>query len=107
MGQTAPVNTMRKMLEVWGDARVVIHLDFVDGSAVEGLVKQVDHDEVVLEPVYDDGSFGPLTVVNLNHVMMVYYDESPPEAPENADGGTAASEAAGASEPATEGAPQT
>ena len=94
--QTAPVNKMRKMLEVWGDAQVVVHLDFIDGSAVEGLVKEIDRDEVVMEPVYDDGSFGPLTVVNLNHVMMAYYDETPPNLPDEGDTGGEAVDSASA-----------
>jgi hypothetical protein len=38
----------------------------------------------VVEPVYEDGSVGPLTVVNLNHVVMAYYDESPPDVVEAA-----------------------
>ncbi len=71
---------MRKMLEMWGDAAVVIHLDLTTGNYIEGLVKEVDRDEVVVEPVYEDGSVGALTVINLNHVVMGYYDETPPDA---------------------------
>ncbi len=81
--QTGPVNTMSKMLETWGDAQVVIRLEFVNGLSLEGLVKEVDRDEVVVEPVYEDGSVGPLTVVNLNHVVMAFYDDNPPEVRED------------------------
>jgi hypothetical protein len=76
------------MLEVWGDAQVVVHLDLVTGNYIEGLVKEVDRDEVVIEPVYEDGSVGALSVINLHHVVMACYDETPPGAVE---------------EPATEG----
>ena len=50
---------MRKMLEMWGDSAVVIHLDLSTGNYIEGLVKEIDRDEVVIEPVYEDGSVGP------------------------------------------------
>ena len=70
---------MRKMLEMWGDSAVVIHLDLSTGNYIEGLVKEVDRDEVVVEPVYEDGSVGALAVINLNHVVMAYYDETPPD----------------------------
>ena len=77
---------MSKMLETWGDAQVVVRLEFVNGQALEGLVKEVDRDEAVIEPVYEDGSIGPLTVVNLNHVVLVFYDESPPDVDEETRG---------------------
>ncbi len=67
------------MMETWGDAQVVIHLEFVNGLSLEGLIKEIDRDEAVIEPVYEDGTVGPLTVVNLNHVVMAYYDENPPD----------------------------
>jgi hypothetical protein len=81
------VNTIAKMLETWGDAQVVVHLEFVNGLSLEGLVKEIDRNEVVIEPVYEDGSVGPLTVVNLNHVVMAYYDDSPPDVVEEAVAG--------------------
>ena len=77
---------MSKMLETWGDAQVVVRLEFVNGQALEGLVKEVDRDETVIEPVYADGSIGPLTVVNLNHVVLAFYDESPPDVDEETRG---------------------
>ena len=77
---------MNKMLETWGDAAVVVRLEFVNGQALEGLVKEVDRDEAVIEPVYEDGSVGPLTVVNLNHVVLAFYDESPPDVDEETRG---------------------
>ena len=40
----------------------------------------------MIEPVYEDGSVGPLTVVNLNHVVLAYYDESPPDVDEDDPG---------------------
>ena len=80
------MNTLSKMLETWGDAQVVCRLEFVNGLALEGLVKQVDRDEAVIEPVYEDGSVGPLTVVNLNHVVMAFYDETPPDVDETSKG---------------------
>ena len=84
---------MRKMLETWGDAQVVIRLEFVSGTAIDGLVKEVDRDEAVIEPVYEDGSVGPLTVVNLNHVVMAFYDANPPDVGEASATDVAADEA--------------
>ena len=97
---------MSKMLETWGDAQVVIRLEFVNGQALEGLVKEVDRDEAVIEPVYEDGSVGPLTVVNLNHVVLAFYDETPPDVDESlrgdpdAGGAVAAPDSGSESEPA-------
>ena len=63
---------MSKMLEMWGDSQVVIHLDLVTGNFIEGLVKEVDRNEVVLEPVYEDGTFGPKG----NEEWMAFFKDS-------------------------------
>ena len=74
--------------------QVVIHLEFVNGTghrrARQGGRPRRGRS---IEPVYEDGSVGPLTVVNLNHVVMAFYDENPPDVGEASATGVADDEA--------------
>ena len=67
---------LKYMLDIWMDGGFVVRLTLSTGDVIEGRLKETDTDEVMLEPVIEDGT-GPLTVVNLAHVVMAtYVDES-------------------------------
>jgi hypothetical protein len=64
------------MLDIWMDSGFVVQLTLSNGDIVAGRLKETDVDEVILEPDID-GRPGPLTVVQLAHVMTATYaDES-------------------------------
>jgi hypothetical protein len=70
---------LKYMLDVWMDAGFMVQLTLSTGAIVSGRLKETDHDEVILEPDVD-GQPGPLTVVQLAHVMMATYVDDVAEA---------------------------
>jgi hypothetical protein len=54
------------------DAGFTVQLTLSTGDVISGQLKETDLDEVILEPDVD-GEPGPLTVVQLAHVMMATY----------------------------------
>lgn len=63
------------MLETWNDAGMHLRLSLVTGEVMIGRLEELDTDEIILEPVDDDGVTGPLTVVLLDHVVAASYVE--------------------------------
>ena len=65
-------NKLKYMLEVWGEAGFVVQLTLSNGLIVTGRLKEIEADDVIMEPEID-GRVGPLTVVQLAHVAMATY----------------------------------
>lgn len=65
---------LKYMLDIWMDGGFVVLLTLSTGQVIEGRLKETDTDEVIIEPIFD-GQPGPLTVVNLAHVVMATYLE--------------------------------
>lgn len=66
---------LRNLLELWGDGGLLVRLTLVNGEELVGRVDEVDGDELVLEPVDDEGATLPLTVVMLDHVCTASYTD--------------------------------
>jgi hypothetical protein len=67
---------LKYMLDIWMDSGFVVKLTLSNGDVIAGRLKETDVDEVILEPDID-GAPGPLTIVNLAHVMTAtYVDQS-------------------------------
>jgi hypothetical protein len=66
---------LRHMLGMWHDAGLVVRLRLVTGDVIEGLIEEVDGDELVLEPV-SQGQRLPIMVVMLDHVVTVQYTDT-------------------------------
>jgi hypothetical protein len=65
---------LRNLLEIWSDGGLTVQLTLTTGDVVEGHVREIDRDEIVLEPIVD-GEPGPLTVVLFAHVVMATYTD--------------------------------
>jgi hypothetical protein len=69
-------NKLKSMLDIWKDAGFIVQFTLSSGDVVTGHLKDIDSDEVLVEPEYEGGGPGPLTVVMLHHVVAAtYYDE--------------------------------
>jgi hypothetical protein len=66
---------LRNMLGLWGEAGLLVYLTLSNGEEVEGLVKEVDGDELVMELMNEEGEIGTLCVVMLHHVVTATYIE--------------------------------
>jgi len=67
---------LKHMLGIWMENGLVVQLTLSNGDIIAGRLKETDADEVILVPDID-GQPGPLTVVQLAHVMTAtYLDES-------------------------------
>jgi hypothetical protein len=71
-------NKLKSMLEIWKDAGFIVHFTLSGGDVIAGRLKEIDSDEVIVEPEYD-GQPGPLTVIMLHHVAAVTYLVDQPE----------------------------
>ena len=67
---------LRNALEVWSDGGLTVRLTLTTGDVIEGHVREIDNDEVVLEPIVD-GTPGPLTIITTDHVVMATYTDRP------------------------------
>jgi hypothetical protein len=72
---------LKYMLDIWMDAGFMVQLTLSTGAVISGRLKETDLDEVILEPDVD-GELGPLTVVQLAHVMLATYVDDEAEATE-------------------------
>ena len=67
---------LRNFLEVWSDGGLTVRLGLTNGQILEGHIRELDRDEIVLEPIVDDRP-GPLTVVLIDHVVTATYTDRP------------------------------
>jgi hypothetical protein len=67
---------LRNLIEVWSDGGLTIQFTLASGDVIEGHVREIDSDEVLIEPIID-GVPGTLTLVMLQHVVMVSYTDRP------------------------------
>jgi hypothetical protein len=67
---------LRNALEVWSDGGLTVRLTLTTGAVIEGHIREIDSDEVVLEPIVD-GTPGPLTIITTDHVVMATYTDRP------------------------------
>ena len=67
---------LRNFIEIWSDGGLTLQLTLTTGQVIEGHVREIDNDEVVVEPIVD-GKPGPLTVVMLHHVVTASYTDRP------------------------------
>jgi hypothetical protein len=63
---------LKYMLDIWKDGGFVVQLTLSTGDVIYGRLKETDTDEVIIEPDLD-GRPGPLTVVQLHHVVAATY----------------------------------
>ena len=42
---------LRNLLEVWSDGGLTVRLGLTNGQVLEGHVRELDRDEIVLEPI--------------------------------------------------------
>jgi hypothetical protein len=63
---------LKYMLDIWMDGGFVVQLTLSTGAVISGRLKETDTDEVILEPDVH-GRPGPLTVVQLAHVVAATY----------------------------------
>jgi hypothetical protein len=67
---------LRNFLEVWSDGGLTVRLGLTNGEILEGHIRELDRDEIVLEPIVN-GQPGPLTVVQMEHVVTATYTDRP------------------------------
>jgi hypothetical protein len=67
---------LRNFLEVWSDGGLTVRLGLTNGEILEGHIRELDRDEIVLEPIVN-GQPGPLTVVLMEHVVTATYTDRP------------------------------
>jgi hypothetical protein len=67
---------LRNLLEVWSDGGLTVRLGLTNGEVLEGHVRELDRDEIVIEPIVD-GEAGPLTVVLVDHIVTATYTDRP------------------------------
>jgi hypothetical protein len=67
---------LRNLLEVWSDGGLTVRLALVNGDVIDGHIRELDNDEIVLEPIRG-GEPGPLMVVLVHHVVSATYTDRP------------------------------
>jgi hypothetical protein len=67
---------LRNLLEVWSDGGLTVRLGLTNGQLLEGHVRELDRDEIVIEPIVD-GEPGPITVVLVDHIVTATYTDRP------------------------------
>jgi hypothetical protein len=65
---------LRNLLEVWSDGGLTVRLALTNGEVLEGHVREIDNDEIVIEPIVE-GQPGPITVVLTSHVVTATYTD--------------------------------
>ncbi|HKA03202.1 MAG TPA: hypothetical protein VKD67_02705 [Acidimicrobiales bacterium] len=67
---------LRNLLEVWSDGGLTVRLGLTNGEVLEGHVRELDRDEIVIEPIVN-GQPGPITVVLVDHIVTATYTDRP------------------------------
>jgi hypothetical protein len=67
---------LRNLLELWSDGGLTVRLGLTNGQLLEGHVRELDRDEIVIEPIVD-GEPGPITVVLVDHIVTATYTDRP------------------------------
>ena len=67
---------LRNLLEVWSDGGVTVRLTLSNGDILDGHIREIDSDEIVIEPIRG-GEPGPITVVMVHHVVTATYTDRP------------------------------
>lgn len=67
---------LRNLLEVWSDGGLTVRLALSNGDILEGHIREIDGDELVVEPIRG-GEPGPLTVVMVDHIVTATYTDRP------------------------------
>jgi hypothetical protein len=67
---------LRNLLEVWSDGGLTVRLALSNGDLIDGHIRELDNDEIVLEPIRA-GEPGPLTVILVQHVVSATYTDRP------------------------------
>ena len=67
---------LRNLLEVWSDGGVTVRLTLSNGDILDGHIREIDSDELVIEPIRG-GEPGPITVVMVEHIVTATYTDRP------------------------------
>jgi hypothetical protein len=67
---------LKNLLEVWSDGGVTIRLTLSNGDILDGHIRDIDSEEIVIEPIRG-GEPGPLTVVMVQHIVTATYTDRP------------------------------
>ena len=67
---------LRNLLEVWSDGGLTVRLALSNGDVIDGHIRELDNDEIVLEPIRG-GEPGPITVILVQHVVSATYTDRP------------------------------
>jgi hypothetical protein len=70
---------LRNMLELWGEAGLLVYLTLSNGEELEGVVKEIDQDELLMELRDEEGNVGTLCVVMVDHIVTATYVEEAAE----------------------------
>ena len=75
--QTATMRSkLRNLLEVWSDGGITVRLTLSNGDILDGHIREIDSDEIVIEPIRG-GEPGPITVVMVEHIVTATYTDRP------------------------------
>jgi hypothetical protein len=67
---------LKNLLEVWSDGGVTIRFTLSNGDILDGHIRDMDNEEIVMEPIRG-GEPGPLTVVMVQHIVTATYTDRP------------------------------
>jgi len=67
---------LKNLLEVWSDGGVTIRLTLSNGDILDGHIRDIDSEEIVIEPIRG-GEPNPLTVVIVQHIVTATYTDRP------------------------------
>ena len=62
--------------EMRSDGGLTVRLTLSNGDILEGHIREMDGDEIVMEPIRGDEP-GPLTVVLAHHIVTATYTDRP------------------------------
>ena len=67
---------LRNLLEVWSDGGLTVRLALSNGDILDGHIREMDNDELVMEPIRG-GEPGNITVVLMDHIVTATYTDRP------------------------------
>jgi hypothetical protein len=67
---------LRNLLEIWSDGGLTVRLTLSNGDILDGHIREIDNDELVMEPIRG-GQPGPITVVLMDHIVTATYTDRP------------------------------
>ena len=67
---------LRNLLEIWSDGGLTVRLALSNGDILDGHIREMDNDELVMEPIRG-GEPGPITVVLMDHIVTATYTDRP------------------------------